>query len=127
MKHIHRVAIAAISLFIFALDASAQYAPQTNQPAPDPLRTEFTGKGQRGRDREPPAGGKARRPAGPPGMPGSRRRHPGRGSDADRRPAGLLSAVGGLPILAGGGDPAADRLRAGRQPRGALPRPGGSG
>lgn len=46
MKNAYRFIVAAISLSVFTLSASAQYIPQENQPEPDPLRAEFTGKGQ---------------------------------------------------------------------------------
>ena len=46
MKNAYRFIVAAISLSVFTLSASAQYIPQENQPDPDPLRAEFTGKGQ---------------------------------------------------------------------------------
>ena len=46
MKNAYRFVIAVISLSVFTLSASAQYIPQENQPDPDPLRAEFTGKGQ---------------------------------------------------------------------------------
>ena len=44
MKDAYRFVVAVISLSVFTLSASAQYIPQENQP--DPLRAEFTGKGQ---------------------------------------------------------------------------------
>lgn len=46
MRSILRTATAVLFLFICALNVSAQYAPQDRQTESEPLRSEFTGKGQ---------------------------------------------------------------------------------